>query len=497
MAKTSELLIIGGDGDLAIRKLYPALFSLEQAGELSEGFTIVGMARKPKSRDEVLKLIKGRLETSGRFYEEEWQRFANRIDLRQGDASSAESLSEYAKTIDLEKTQLTAYFAIPPSIFESVCNAMDAAGLVVPDTRVVVEKPLGTDKASFCEIHDSLAKIFAETQVYRIDHYLGKESVQNLLALRFANIFFGSLWNGSYIENVQITIAETVGVEDRHEFYEETGALRDMVQNHMMQLLCLVALEPPANKSADMIRGEKLKVLKSLKPIELADINAKTIRGQYAAGSIGDELVPGYQQEIGPEKDSNVETYVAIKAEIDNWRWANVPFYLRTGKRMSSRCAEIIIQFRNPKHNIFPSQTIGLAGNQLRIRLQPDEGIELHFLNKAPGVGETPMEEVSLSLDAPDSFAQHSFDAYARLLLEVLNGDQTLFVSADEVIASWDWIDQIRENWQTAKSKAYPYASGTMGPSQAVVMMARDSREWIDLSRQTNRPGIYGNSQST
>lgn len=483
MSKQTELLIIGGDGDLAIRKLYPALFALEQAGELNSVKRITGIARKPKTTETVLKLIKSRLETSGRFKDSDWQRFAARIEIAMGDATNAESLAPYANTLNLDNDQLTVYFAIPPSIFDSVCNALNDAGMVQPDTRVVVEKPLGTNKASFVEIQNSIAKIFDESQVYRIDHYLGKESVQNLLALRFANIIFGSIWNGNFVDNVQITIAETVGVEDRHEFYEETGALRDMVQNHMLQLLCLIAMEPPANRKSDMIRSEKLKVLQSLKPIELNDINNKTIRGQYASGSIEEKLVPGYQQEVGHEKDSNTETYVAITAEIDNWRWSNVPFYLRTGKRMPSRCAEIIVQFKSPKHNIFPEQTLGMAGNQLRIRLQPDEGIQLHFLNKTPGLGELPMEHLSLNLDVPDSFKQHSFDAYARLMLEVLRGDQTLFVSADEVIASWQWIDQIRANWQAANSKANPYAAGTMGPSQAVVMLARDEREWVELSR--------------
>lgn len=483
MSKQTELLIIGGDGDLAIRKLYPALFALEQAGELNNVKRITGIARKPKETATVLSLIKSRLETSGRFKDSDWQRFASRIEITTGDATNADSLAAYTETLDLDQDQLTVYFAIPPSIFDSVCNALNEAGLVKPDTRVVVEKPLGTDRSSFVEIQNSIAKIFNESQVYRIDHYLGKESVQNLLALRFANIIFGSVWNGNFVDNVQITIAETVGVEDRHEFYEETGALRDMVQNHMLQLLCLIAMEPPANRKSDMIRSEKLKVLQSLKPIELNDINNKTIRGQYAAGSISDKLVPGYQQEVGHEKDSNTETYVAIKAEIDNWRWSNVPFYLRTGKRMPSRCAEIIIQFRSPKHNIFPEQTRDMAGNQLRIRLQPDEGIQLHFLNKTPGLGELPMEHLSLNLDVPDSFKQHSFDAYARLMLEVLRGDQTLFVSANEVIASWEWIDQIRANWATAKSKSHPYTAGTMGPSQSVVMLARDEREWVELSR--------------
>ena len=390
MTTNTELLILGGDGDLAIRKLYPALFALEQASELQQVNRIVGFARNPKDRDQMLTAIKARLEKSGRFNEPDWQRFSSRIQLVAGDATSADSLAEYATTLDLGETDLCVYFAIPPSIFEPVCQALNNAGLVTPSTRVVVEKPLGTDQASFKDIHRSMSGIFDESQVYRIDHYLGKEAVQNLLALRFANIIFGSVWNGNFVDNVQITISETLGIEDRHAFYEETGALRDMVQNHMLQLLCLIAMEPPANRKSAMIRAEKLKVLQSLKPISLRDINHKTVRGQYASGSIDNVLVPGYQEESDSTRGSNTETYVAIKAEIDNWRWSGVPFYLRTGKRLTSRCAEIIIQFRSPKHNIFPEQTLNMAGNQLRIRLQPDEEIQLHVLNKQPGLGELP-----------------------------------------------------------------------------------------------------------
>ncbi len=480
----TELLIIGGDGDLALRKIYPALFSLESAGQLAEVSRIIGIARKPKPRDEILSQVRTRLESSDLSITENWDQFCDRIDIQQADATSTESLAGVTKSIDLATTQLVVYLAIPPKIFEPTARALHGAGLVNSQTRVVVEKPLGTDKESFLQINQSLAEIFDESQIYRIDHYLGKEAVQNLLALRFANIIFGSIWNGNFVDNVQITIAETVGVEERHEFYEETGALRDMVQNHMLQILCLIAMEPPANRKADMIRVEKSKVLQCLKPIELSEINNKTVRGQYVPGSIDGTLVPGYREEMGGDDgDALAETYVAIKAEVDNWRWSNVPFYLRTGKRMPSRCAEVLIQFKVPKHNIFPDQMVGMAGNQLRIRLQPDEGIELHFLNKTPGLGELPMEPLSLDLQIPDSHKQESYDAYARLLLEVLRGDQTLFISSDEVVASWEWIDQIRAGWLAAGSKVHPYTAGTFGPSQAVVMLARDSREWVDLSR--------------
>ena len=441
------------------------------------------MPRKPKPREEVLASIKSSLESSGRFDDEAWQRFSGRLHLTEGDATSSESLADFRQGRPDPEAQLIIYLAIPPTIFEGVCKAFNGAKLVDKNTLIVVEKPLGTDKASFQTLQQSISDTFDESQVYRIDHYLGKESVQNLMSLRFANIIFGAIWNGTYIDNVQITISETVGVEDRHEFYENTGALRDMVQNHMLQLLCLVAMEPPANRSSDMIRAEKLKVLHSLKPITLDKINDNTVRGQYAAGSVEEELVPGYRQELGENSESDTETFVAIRAEIENWRWAGVPFYLRTGKRMSSRCAEVIIQFKNPKHNMFPDQMQGLAGNQLRIRLQPDEGIELHFLTKQPGLTEQPMESVKLDLQVPDSFKQYSFDAYARLMQEVLRNDQTLFVSTDEVVASWQWIDPIIEHWQTAKARIHPYTAGTMGPSQAVIMLAKTDQTWIDLSR--------------
>ncbi len=482
-AAKTHILIIGGDGDLAIRKLYPALFSLETAGEFGQVERITGLSRSAKDRDVILNAVNTRLTDSGQFNADSWDTFTGKLNFLTGDATDPDDLRAFGDSINLENTELVVYFAIPPKVFEGVCLAMQAAGLVVPTTRVVVEKPLGTSCNSFEEIHKHMDGIFDESQVYRIDHYLGKESVQNLLTLRFANVIFSSIWNSDHIDSVQITVAETVGVEDRHEFYDEVGALRDMVQNHLLQILCLIALDPPANKNADTIRSEKLKVIQSLKPITLDEINAKTVRGQYASGTADGELAPGYQDEIGREKESRTETFVAIKAEIDNWRWAGVPFYLRTGKRLSSRCAEIVIQFKKPKHSIFAEQSVTLPGNSLHIRLQPDDGVQLRFLNKQPGLGELPLEELDLNLQEPDANRKHSFDAYARLLLEVLRGDQTLFVSSDEVVASWKWIDQIRANWEIASSKAHPYSAGTDGPSQAVVLIARDNREWSELSR--------------
>lgn len=475
-----ELLIIGGVGDLAIRKLYPALFSLELAKELQEVSRITGISRKPRDATKIYDAIHANVKGSDIYNDESWNTFKNRLTFVEGDATSKECFIDYAKDINLEETELIVYFAIPPNIFESVCHALYDANLVTPNTRVVVEKPLGSNCESFIEINEQLSKIFSQEQVYRIDHYLGKESVQNLLALRFANIIFGSIWEGDLIDHVQISVGETIGIQDRYEFYDGVGALRDMVQNHLLQILCLIAIEPPANRSAEMIRAEKLKILQSLKPITPETVNTHTVRGQYTKGSIDGEIILGYQDEIGANKETTTETFVALKVEIENWRWANVPFYLRTGKRLADKCSEILIQFKPPKHNIFKKQTHALASNQLLIRLYPNEGVQLRILNRHPGLGESQMDALNLNLDVPDSHKRASFESYARLLLEVMNGDQALFVSSEEVKASWEWIDQIRESWKIANTASHLYKAGSMGPTQSVALMARDGREWAD-----------------
>ena len=479
----TEFLIIGGEGDLALRKLYPAFYSLDAALLLPSDFRITGLAPAELSSEQLEQSIHEQLQNSGDYIPEVWERFRKRIRYIVGDATSENAMRSYKSSLaDPNSLSLLVYLAIPSKIYGAVAAALNAAELVHPQTLLAVEKPLGASQDSFLEINRQLSEHFTEQQIYRVDHYLGKETVQNLLALRFANIILGSLWSSEYIDHVQITVAETVGLEKRREFYDETGALRDMVQNHLLQVLCLVAMEPPANSGATMIRSEKLKVLRCLKPITLADIDRFTVRGQYAGGSLQNELVQGYQQEIGPERTpSQTETFVSIKAEIDNWRWAGVPFFLRTGKRMTTRYSEILIQFRSPKHSIFPEQIRPFAANQLLIRLQPDEGITLKFLNKVAGFGgDIPLQEVALDLSVSDAQKSHAFDAYARLLMDMLRSDQTLFVSKEEVDASWVWIDQIIDHWQQAGSKAYPYPAGSMGPSEAFVMMDREGRRWND-----------------
>lgn len=474
-----DILLIGGDGDLAIRKLYPALVTLESAGQLSNVGTITAVSRSAGSAEELLDKMLPKLKNSDGFCDESWATFKQRFRCLKGDASSPAVFNEYKETLPKDSEGVVVYLAVPPKVFGGACRALKEAGLAIPTTRLVIEKPLGSDRESFRQLNEEMRASFDESQIYRIDHYLGKESVQNLLALRFANQMIGSLWSGNQIDHVQITIAEQVGLEGRSNFYEEVGAMRDMMQNHMLQVMCLIAMEPPASHDAEMIRAEKYKVLRSLKPIKGDDIKRYTVRGQYAEGSIKGEVLPSYKEELG--QPSNTETFVAIRAEVDNWRWTGVPFYLRTGKRMHTRTSEIVIQLKSPKLNIFGKSGHSLKPNQLRIRLQPDAGIEMDFLSKKPGLGEIELEELRMDLSDPEAHHKHTYDAYARLMLEAINGDQTLFVSAEEVDASWAWIDGIKQEWKLQGINVKPYASGSSGPVDSAVMMAQDGREWSDL----------------
>ncbi|GAB2198373.1 glucose-6-phosphate dehydrogenase [Sessilibacter sp. MAH4] len=476
---THEILIIGGDGDLALRKLYPALFALEVADQLIDVGKITGVSRALASREDLLERMLPWLKSQATFSETAWLRFQDRITCLQGDATNPSTLEIFKQNCD-ETSSVIVYFAIPPKIFGAVCRSLKEAGLAKPSTRLVVEKPLGSSLETFLGVNAEMRNGFSEDQIYRIDHYLGKEPVQNLLALRFANIMFGAVWSNNFIDHIQITVAERVGLEGRKDFYNDIGALRDMVQNHLLQVVCLVAMEPPASRDPFMIRAEKLKVLKCLRPITADNVKKSTVRGQYTEGSVKGEVVPSYNEELNSADKSDTETFVALRAEIDNWRWAGVPFYLRTGKRMQTHKSEILIQFKPPKHVIFGAMH-EMSPNQLRIQLQPDEGITLHFLRKQPGLEELTLEEVELNLTVPEARKKYSYDAYARLMVEVLKGDQTLFVSAEEVEASWQWIDQIIEQWQKAGMKVQSYAAGTAGPVDAAVMMAHDDRHWSTL----------------
>ena len=368
------------------------------------------------------------------------------------------------------------FLSMAPSLFTAVCANLAEAKLVTPKSRVVLEKPLGQDRASAERINSLVGSIFEEHQIYRIDHYLGKEAVQNLIALRFGNALFEPLWRRGRISHVQITVAEQVGVEGRGDFYDQTGALRDMVQNHLLQLLCIIAMEPPASSQADAVRDEKLKVLRALRPIVDADVQTKTVRGQYRAGAIAGKPVVGYLDEPGVPKESRTETFVALKAQIETWRWAGVPFYLRTGKRLQERMAEIVITFERVPHFIFETGRQP-SPNQMVIRLQPDEGVTLSILSKAPGEIMR-LKPVNLGLHFADTFKEKALDAYERLITDVAKGNLTLFMRRDELDAAWAWIDPIREGWLQSDEAPKPYTAGSWGPAASSALIERDEFSW-------------------
>ncbi len=485
MLKICNIVIVGGEGDLAFRKLYPALYSLHKENLLADCTKVFGFGRGKFTPEDFLAHMREWTESSDYVKEvddESWAGFCERVIHFVGDATSPEDLRRLQG--DMGAEEIVFYLSTPPSIFAPICRAMGEAGVVSDTTRLVVEKPLGSSLESFDEINDTLFETFDENQIYRIDHYLGKETVQNLLALRFSNIFFEPLWNRNYIDHVQITVAESVGAGGRWSYYNESGALRDMVQNHLLQLVCLVAMEFPARNKADDIRDEKLKIIRCLKPIDGSNVQGLTVRGQYSEGYIGQEIVPGYEQEQDAEGKSNTETFVAIKAEIENNRWQGVPFYLRTGKRMSNRYSEIVIQFKPVIFKFIDMDPNALQNNQLVIRLQPNEGIEMKMMNKVPGLSEsTRLQQVGLNLSFEEAFDDHrSPSAYERLLLDVTRGDQTLFMRSDELRGAWKWVDGMINGWDLTKQAAKSYRAGSTGPDDALGLLIKDGRKWQDFS---------------
>ena len=486
----TDLLIVGGDGDLALRKLYPSLYYLELNNCMPENTRIIGMARTANERTAFLEKVKEWLQANVAeelYSDEKWASFSDKICFAQGDATNPESLSKVKEEFFREDAHLVVYLAIPPMIFGKVCSTLEACDLSGPNTRLVVEKPLGDSRESFLAINDELARTFPEEQLFRIDHYLGKETVQNLIALRFANDIFEPLWNSKYIDHVEITVSESVGVGNRWSFYDQTGATRDMVQNHLLQVLCLLAMEPPATLNADSVRNEKLKVLNCLKPITAEDVREYTVRGQYEKGAIDGKPVPGYLEEESDkyeiDPNSQTETFVAIQAEIQNWRWSGVPIYLRTGKRLQSRHSEIVVQFKQSHHQIFDQNHLEHKANRLVIRLQPDEGIRLRIMNKVAGLDAgIPLESGCLDVRFGDSNQVKKHDAYSRLLFDVLRNDQTLFVSAAEVEAAWTWVDQIFAGWKETDMKAEGYVAGSFGPAGSDALMARGGRKWHNVT---------------
>jgi len=481
----SRLLLFGATGDLAQRMLLPSLFSLHAEGLIAPELRIIGTARSDLDDEGFRKVAADALE---RFLAADAQRpdavpsFLDRLHYVPLDASKPESFSALRDKVGGDRDQpIAIYLSTAPSLFGSTIAGLKAAGLDGPLVRIGLEKPLGHDLASSAVINDAVAAAYPEDRTFRIDHYLGKETVQNLLALRFANRLFEPLWNAEHIEHVQITVSETVGLEGRVSYYDGVGALRDMVQNHMLQLLALVAMEPPARFGPAAVRDEKVKVLRSLRPIDRATAATHSVTGQYSEGAIGGQAVPGYIDELG--RPSNTETFVAVKAHVDNWRWHGVPFYLRTGKRLPNRHSEIFIQFREVPHSIFESRGAVLQSNKLLIRLQPEENIRLLVMAKEPGLGRDGirLREVPLDLSLTSAFSGFRRRiAYERLLLDLIEGDPTLFVRRDEVEAQWEWIDAIRDGWEAANVTPRPYAAGTWGPSAAIALTERDGVHWHD-----------------
>ena len=482
MSSNIDLVIFGARGDLARRKLLPALFQLHKAGLLADSVRIAAVAREALDTAgfiaDTLKLLKGE-NVDNDFDEKAWQGFSRRLTyIRIDFAQKKEFLA--LKDWIVEKRTLIYYLATPPSLFGSISRHLHDANCVDATSRIVLEKPIGHDLKSSGQVNGAVGEYFSERNIYRIDHYLGKETVQNLLALRFANRMINSQWDNSCIDHVQITAAETVGIEGRWSYYDKVGQLRDMVQNHLLQLLCMVAMEPPSSLQADEIRAEKVKLLRALRPICDDNVADHAVRGQYSAGWVEGSPVVGYMEEEGSESDSSDnETYVALKVHVDNWRWAGVPFYLRTGKRMREKVTQVIIVYKDNPHSLFP-ETEGEANNKLVIRLQPNEGIQLEMVSKKQSLKERlSTEKRTLNLDFFDSSGESRIaDAYERLFLEVIKGDQWLFVSRDEIEASWRWCDELLATWKDKKIGTKSYSAGSWGPSKAEMLIENDDRSW-------------------
>ncbi len=479
---TFDMLLFGGTGDLVTRKLLPALYRRYADGQLTEESRIYGIARSPLTPEE----YKAQAESACReflgneFDAVKWSAFSRSLHYARIDADTQADYTALAASL-VDRTDIVRVFFLSTAstLFATICAKLAAAGMVTAASRVVLEKPLGNDVASAELINHHVGMIFNERQIYRIDHYLGKEAVQNLMALRFGNALFEPLWRRGLIKHVQITVAEELGVERRGQFYDNTGALRDMVQNHLLQLLCIMAMEPPASSDPDAVRDEKLKVLRALRPLRDRDVLLKTVRGQYRAGSVRGVAVPGYLDEADIAPDSTTETFVALKAEIDTWRWAGVPFYLRTGKRLQDRLTELVVTFDDVPHPIFEKPPPSEAANLLVIRLQPDESITLTILAKNPGEGMR-LKPVNLALDLGETFKRRSLDAYERLLMDTVKGNLTLFMRRDELDAAWRWIDPIIDGWRQYDEKPKSYIAGGWGPSASSTLIGRDGFEWHD-----------------
>ncbi len=476
-----DLVLFGGTGDLTWRKLMPALFQAHRHGKLPAGGRILAVARDERSDDEYRAFIKERfseVDPSKRPSDSEFADFAQLLHYRRMDLSKPEHYAGLKQWIDARGADtVVPFLATSPYLFPVICEQLGAAGLNGPNVRVVLEKPLGHDLASAQEINRVVASSFREEQALRLDHYLGKPAVQNLMALRFGNALFEPLWRRESIANIQITLAEGIGVGTRGDFYDKTGALRDMIQNHALQLLTMIAMEPPPSNDADAIRDEKLKVLKSLRPFTPDTVARDVVRGQYRGGSMGGSAVKGYLEEVKVPAASQCETFVALRTEVQNWRWAGVPFYLRTGKRLAARDAQIVVNFREVPHPIFPGTT---RANKLVIKLQPEDGLELHLLAAKGGGSNELLTPVSLDLDFDKAFASERVGGYEKLLLDAIAGRLNLFVRSDEQEQAWRWVEPILHAWAADPAGPRPYAPGSWGPAAASALVARDGNAWAE-----------------
>ena len=475
-----DIVIFGGAGDLSFRKLLPALYMAHLHARLEVNTRIIAVGRQKWTRDEYLDFIDRQspafIEKSA-FNADDWRIFLKRLSYVSLDVTQADDYAHLKALCDVPALRVF-YLATAPSLFTQICERLSAAGLIDAQARVVLEKPLGTDLASARAINTEVARYFDEQQIYRIDHYLGKETVQNLMVLRFGNAIFEPLWRAPFIKSVQITVAEAVGVGGRAGFYDGAGAMRDMVQNHLLQLLCIVAMESPISFNADDVRDEKLKVLRSLRKMDLADIKRDTVRGQYTAGASEGAAVKGYKEEDKVPASSRTETFVALRATINNARWANVPFFLRTGKRMPKRQSEIIIEFADQPFSIFGA-TPNHQPNRLIISLQPEESIHLQMMVKEPGSGMN-LHPVKLGLDLQQSSDKRPAEAYERLLMDVIKGRLTHFMRRDELEAAWMWVEPILNGWDALDDKPREYSAGSWGPAASSALMAREHLTWFE-----------------
>ena len=484
-----DFTVFGGTGDLALRKLLPALYHRDLEGQLPDDTRVLGVSRSMLDDDGWRDEVRAALTTyvaPDDLDDATVERFLGRLRHLMLDAEQPDHWHRFHALLKdrprVEDTVRVFYLAVAPSLFGAISQRLDEIGVVDERARVVLEKPIGHDLASAQAVNDAVGHVFDESQIFRIDHYLGKESVQNLLVTRFANAFLEPLWNSRWVDHVQITVAESLGVGDRGGYYDHAGALRDMVQNHLLQLLCLVAMEPPSHVGRETVRDEKLKVLQALRPMEPADVDRDTVRGRYTAGLVEGEPVPSYVDDLDRSgagaPASRTETFVALRTEVQNWRWAGVPFYLRTGKRMDRRASEIVVVFKAPPHHMFPHSEGTTEPNRLHIQVQPDEGMRLHLTAKEPGPGGIRLRPVSLDLSYATTFEQRLPDAYERLLMDVIKGNPTLFMRRDEVEAAWTWVEPILTRWATSPDQPLRYPAGTSGPIAATTLLERDGRSW-------------------